>query len=62
LQAIHDKLDEAAPGGFFDGRGFLPPVKPEPVPAEPTIADRLAALEADVAALKAQQSVVTDAK
>jgi hypothetical protein len=62
LQAIRDKLGEAAPGGFFDGQSFLPPLKPQPVPPEPTIADRLAALEAEVAALKAQQPVATDAK
>ena len=53
LQAIHDKLEEAAPGGFFDGRSFLPPIEPEPVPVEPTLSERLQALEAKVLQLEA---------
>jgi len=37
----------------------MPPVKPEPVPAEPTVTERLVALEADVSTVKDQKPTPT---
>lgn len=54
MEAIRDKLGEAAPGGFFDGQSFLPPPVIEPEPPQPTDRELIAALQAEIIVVKSK--------
>jgi len=57
--AIFGEPERPPLAAFLMGKSFMPPVKPEPVPAEPTVTERLAALEADVSTVKDQKPTPT---